>query len=138
MQRLRFDTYPSPWNRASLVEPATVPNSEFEDSIVDYSLHQPASRLAQDIRNGRIMGALANAYYDFPDGKDDGTAIPVSRKKGVDLAEVQEEIQDLSSAVDQAVQDGLRKQKRSAKADVPNEPVAALSATGDVGTPPGA
>ena len=48
------------------------------------------------------------ALYDFPDGRDTGVSLPLSRKKGVDLAEVSLEVgrfnkiieDDLASALE--------------------------------------
>lgn len=40
------------------------------------------------------------ALYDFPDGKDNGVSLPISRRKGVDLAEVSSEINRLNREIE--------------------------------------
>ena len=49
--------------------------------------------------------------YDFPDGRDTGVSLPVSRKKGVDLAEVSSEVLRLNREVETDLANALELKK---------------------------
>lgn len=51
------------------------------------------------------------ALYDFPDGKDNGVSLPISRKKGVDLAEVSGEVHRLNKEVETDLANALELEK---------------------------
>lgn len=69
-----------------------LPLMEFDESQTDPSFAHPASALAQGLKTSAAYGALAKQFYDFNDGKDDGSAMPISRQKGVDLAEISQDV----------------------------------------------
>lgn len=51
------------------------------------------------------------ALYDFPDGRDSGVSLPVSRRKGVDLAEVSLEVGRLNKIVEDDLASALELKK---------------------------
>lgn len=59
-------------------------------SITDKSSFIPNSELMK--KKLKMLGINTKALYDFTDGKDNGMHIPISRIKGADIAEIEQEI----------------------------------------------
>lgn len=63
------------------------------DSITDKSAWRPDSATLES-RTRDYTFEETNMLYDFPDGKDNGMKVPVSRIKGLDIAELSEAIKE--------------------------------------------
>lgn len=111
MEFYRYSTYPSPFSVKQELKKfdTRAVNSVFDDSCVDYTQHKPQGEITKAIKSGQISGILAEALYDFPDGVDNGYRPPKSRKKGVDLAEVSQEVQAMQSDVDSSIKKAARR-----------------------------
>lgn len=80
-------------------------NCKFSSSVVDYSQHIPQGEVTKALKSGKIQGNLAQMFYDFPDGRDNGFRPPLSRNKGVDIAEVTAEQRSLTNEFRRAASD---------------------------------
>ena len=66
------------------------PSSEF---VVDDSNFIPMSEAVKQLGSNNIGTDVKNNYYDFPDGKDTGISVPITRTKdGKDIAEISSDI----------------------------------------------
>lgn len=76
------------------------PTIVYSESLTDKSHFVPMSeavkRLAQQPALGRDVIA---SIYDFADGRDTGMAVPLSRNKGVDMAELSVSIRNDEAAM---------------------------------------
>lgn len=63
-------------------------HGDFGDSKADFTAFVPT---AESVRSLPV-GDIGLQHYDFPDGRDDGRQVPIGRKRGVDIAELSEEI----------------------------------------------
>lgn len=79
------------------------PDSEY---IVDDSCFVPLSEAVKQLGlNPNFVGTDNKTMYDFPDGKDLGTKIPINRTKdGKDIAELSTEIANKQDEIANAIQ----------------------------------
>lgn len=63
--------------------------TEFDDSLADKRYFEPVRESVKNIPSGSLSDS---GLYDFPNGKDNGMQVPISRKKGVDIAEVSQSV----------------------------------------------
>lgn len=96
-------------------------------SVADKSYFHPDYAI---VRNAVGAKAPDSLQYTFPDGRDDGRAIPVFARRGVDLAELSQEAARLSKRI----QDDIDEQQRLIAAMQP--PPSSLSAEPGTGSPP--
>jgi len=87
-----------------------LPTKEWDESLTDMSTFVPVSELTKRVGTlPPLARDVLNSVYDFPDGVDNGAAIPLSRSKGADLAEVAGEVASgkakLAKAVKEAKED---------------------------------
>lgn len=81
---IRFNTIPTGLGCDDVINYEN-PVVEWEESLTDDSHFIPQSE------NNKSASPLTQAdliYFDFHDGKDTGVPVPISRIKGVDIAEI--------------------------------------------------
>lgn len=86
----------------------------FDESVTDFSYFIPRSEAIKTI-TGNLSSSDIDGNYDFPDGRDSGAKVPVSRQRGVDLAILSEELRRADKAVSDAVSDAKREAKLKAR-----------------------
>lgn len=86
-----------------------LPVTEFGDSITDDSFFVPTAE-ALKTASGVLSEDEVRTYYDFPDGKDTGMVPPLARRKGVDMAELSQDIRRRQDEVVIAVEEAKKKQ----------------------------
>lgn len=86
----------------------------FDESVTDFSYFMPRSEAIKTI-TGNLSSSDIDGSYDFPDGRDSGSKVPVSRQRGVDLAILSEELRRADKAVSDAVSDAKSEAKLKAK-----------------------
>ena len=93
---------------SSLVD-YSIPKVSYDKSLTDRSHFVPSS---EAIKRLSTMGALTasevSQCYDFKDGRDNGMKVPVTRSKGVDIAELSQDIACAQKKLDKDIKDGLR------------------------------
>ncbi|QCS36790.1 hypothetical protein [Tortoise microvirus 104] len=87
-----------------------LPEVIFDESIVDKSLFVPVSQQLKGLQNhGMTQDDMRN--YDFIDGKDTGDKIPITRTKGLDMAELSTAIRDEQNSIKDAIDKAVQKEK---------------------------
>lgn len=104
----RLSSIPNIFNNPHFIDLA-VPPTVVEDSLADFSSFSPDASVVSAAK-----GTPNSPHsFMFPDGKDDGSAIPVALRKGVDLAEITEATRkaekDLKESVEKAVEKTAQK-----------------------------
>lgn len=57
--------------------------------IVDDSFFQPVAEALKNLKNGGLSSSEVQTYYDFPNGRDDGSAVPINRRHDMkDITEI--------------------------------------------------
>lgn len=71
------------------------------DYVVDDSAFVPLKEAVKNVNAGAISPQMARTMYDFPDGKDDGSKVPVDRTHSFsgDIAEVATIARDSADSV---------------------------------------
>lgn len=69
--------------------------------VVDDSAFVPLKEAVKNVNAGSITPQMARTLYDFPNGKDDGSKVPVDRTHGFtgDIAEVSVVARESAKAV---------------------------------------
>ncbi|WMC01586.1 hypothetical protein [Microvirus D_HF38_35] len=80
--------------------------TDFGESVTDDRYFTP-----REVQPLVAASTPSPALYDFPDGKDNGVSLPISRKKGVDLAEVSLEVGRLNKIVEDDLASALELKK---------------------------
>ena len=78
--------------------------------VVDDSSFVPLKEAVKNVRAGAITPQMAKQLYDFPDGKDDGSKVPVDRTHNFtgDIAEVSVVARESAKDVQQDFQEYLK------------------------------
>ena len=88
----------------------------FGESVADKSYFRPDYAIVRAATGSSTLGAPSPEYYAFPDGKDTGADMPLAYRRGVDLAELSQEIytkdQMLSDALNKAIKQDARTRQR--------------------------
>lgn len=63
-------------------------HGDFTESVTDFSHFVPTSEAVRALP----VGDISLQHYQFPDGKDDGSPVPVALQRGRDIAEISEEV----------------------------------------------
>ena len=116
MKIVRFNTISSLPDVMKL-ENYTIPDKEFDPSIVDKTCFTP---LTEQLKGLQPMSVSEmNQHYDFVNGKDDGRAMPL--RKGADLAELSTDIrlkqQKVKEKIDKAAQEVAKQAEHKALQD---------------------
>lgn len=82
-------------------------HQDFEPSITDKSHFVPIADAVRSLK----AGSISPEHYDFPDGKDNGMAIPLSRQRGLDISEVSEAIVNQMEDVKGKIKDFKKQQE---------------------------
>lgn len=57
--------------------------------IVDDSFFQPVAEALKNLKNGGLTSTETQTYYDFPNGRDDGSSVPINRRHDMkDITEI--------------------------------------------------
>lgn len=99
---------------------------EFDPSITDPTFFTPVGSMVRKLNSqDKVSQQIPDLYYDFKDGRDTGMTIPISRKKGSDLAEIEREIKQVSDDVSKAItkESKRRKQEQSETQSTSSAPV---------------
>lgn len=89
---------------------------DMSKSIVDRTNFIPDSEAIKRLVSARSFTAPElKALYDFPDGKDDGRKIPVARMKGVDIAELSQELKNEFSGMEKAAKKAQKRKDQEAR-----------------------
>lgn len=80
----------------------------FGPSQADKSHFVPVTDLSQIVGNMTDSDRMA---YDFPDGKDTGASVPLSRRRGEDIAVLITEGRKLKKEVDSELSDAIEAEK---------------------------
>ena len=89
----------------------TLPKKEWDESIVDKSHFIPIAEALKNLEGNSASMHADLTRFDFPDGKDNGMALPPSRRPGADIAEVQEYVQMIDKSAKEKLNDAIEKQK---------------------------
>lgn len=101
---------------------------EWDPSITDPTFYTPVGSLVRKLNaQDKIPMTRDPQFYDFPDGRDTGIELPVSRKLGVDLAEITVESRSLAKSAEKGINDA--KQRKADK--LAAEKAARLAAEAD-------
>lgn len=78
--------------------------------VVDDSSFVPLKEAVKNVNAGSITPQMARTLYDFPNGKDDGSKVPVDRTHGFtgDIAEVAVVARESAKAVNDEFQEYLK------------------------------
>lgn len=78
--------------------------------VVDDSSYVPLKEAVKNVNAGSITSQMARTLYDFPNGKDDGSKVPVDRTHGFsgDIAEVAVIARESAKAVNDEFQEYLK------------------------------
>lgn len=87
------------------------PKKEWDESIVDKSHFIPVAEALKNLEGNSASMHADLTRFDFPDGKDNGMAIPPSRRPGADITEVQEYVQMIDKSAKDKLNSALEKQK---------------------------
>lgn len=72
-----------------------LPETKKTPFIVDDSSFLPIAEALKNLQMASLTTAEKSVYYDFPDGKDDGSSVPVNRRHDVhDITEISAAIID--------------------------------------------
>ena len=93
----------------------------FGESVADKSYFHPDYAIVRSATGSQTLGVPSPDFYAFPDGKDTGADMPLAYRRGVDLAELSQEIyakdKVLSDALDRAIRQDLRNRQRQQQTD---------------------
>lgn len=103
----RFETID--WLNGSKIIDYELPVIEFEESITDKSHFIPMAESVKRLSVGPVSSDTIAVMYDFPDGKDTGMNVPIARKKGVDIAEVSNEIRMSQAKIKEQLKEGKKR-----------------------------
>lgn len=85
---------------------------EYDKSITDPTFYTPIGSLVRKLNSqDKIAMSRDPNLYDFPDGKDTGIELPLSRQKGVDIAELSQENIELTNSVKKALNEEAKRRK---------------------------
>lgn len=91
-----------------------LPSIEFDDSITDRSHFVPMSESVKRLKGmAPVSGDTIKMMYDFPDGKDTGNAVPSSRRKSIDIAELSNDIRNEISNISTELENASKKAKQA-------------------------
>lgn len=99
------------------IESISLPDTPSGEFVVDDSCFVPMSEAIKQLNriNDPTNGQLAE-IYDFPNGKDTGKSIPITRRHDIkDIAEISSEIMDSTKKMANEIAEG--KQEAIDKAD---------------------
>lgn len=99
-------------------------HQNFTESITDKSHFVPIADAVRSLK----AGSISPEHYDFPDGKDNGMAIPLSRQRGLDISEVSEAIVNQMEDVKGKIKDFKKQQE----VDLANKAISNIGRTTDV------
>lgn len=108
MKVIRYNTISALPNVMKLHDYSFNTSSKFADSLADRTNFVPLSEQIKSLdKSGRGLSKAGDVgdsrFYDFPDGKDTGISVPVSRRKGADLAEISVSVRKDSKKISDAV-----------------------------------
>ncbi|MEM1986748.1 MAG: hypothetical protein QXQ24_08430 [Nitrososphaeria archaeon] len=86
-----------------------LPVVEYDESLTDKSHFIPMAESVKRLAVGPMSADIVATIYDFPDGKDTGMRVPLNRKKGVDIAEVSNEIRTSQNKIKEQLQEGKKR-----------------------------
>ncbi|MEM1986735.1 MAG: hypothetical protein QXQ24_08365 [Nitrososphaeria archaeon] len=94
------------WLNGSKLIDYELPVIEYDESITDKSHFIPMAESVKRLSVGPMSADTIAMMYDYPDGKDNGMNVPIGRKKGVDIAEVSNEIRLSQNKIKQQLKEG--------------------------------
>lgn len=110
------------------LEDVELPKTPDSPYVVDDSCFIPMSEAIKQLSVNNGSGTSDGLMYDFPNGKDDGRAIPISRCKDVkDIAEVSAAIMEDVNKVTESLESERKAAKK--RADFENS-LAAINSAG--------
>lgn len=99
------------------IESVSLPETPSGDYLIDDSNFIPMAEAVKQLNriNDPTFGQLAQVY-DFPNGKDNGKSIPLTRRHDIkDIAEISAEItaevKDINSKISEGIDIAIEKQK---------------------------
>lgn len=95
-----------------------VPAASYDESLTDKSHFIPTSEAVKRLASAPPLGHdVVRQIYDFPDGRDNGSAVPLSRTKGVDMAVLSTAIRLEQDSVNTAIAEAKDKARVRAEID---------------------
>lgn len=120
------------YTKASVYELEVLLRKEWDPSITDPTFYTPVGSLVRKLNaQDKIPMTRDPQFYDFPDGRDTGIELPVSRKLGVDLAEITLESRSLAKSAEKGINDA----KKAKSEKLAAEQAAKLAAEADSSVP---
>ncbi|QCS37176.1 hypothetical protein [Tortoise microvirus 64] len=108
--------------------PDTSDDHKWEPSETDPSYFVPTAEAVKTINTSPLSPSEIARFYDFKDGKDNGSPVPLSRKRGLDLADISEAKNRAETALKKTIDDAkLESDIRKAYADTGNLDVASVT-----------
>lgn len=105
-------------------------HGKFEESKADFTKFVPTSESVRSLPAGDI----GLQHYDYPDGRDDGRPVPIGRRRGVDIAELSEEVRKQQGSIAEQWQEYKVNEKLdSLHKEQQNQPSSELKSTGSNG-----
>ncbi|QCS36968.1 hypothetical protein [Tortoise microvirus 36] len=101
--------------------PDTSEDHKWEPSETDPSYFVPTAEAVKTINTAPLSPSEIARFYDFKNGKDNGSPVPLSRKRGLDLADISEAKNRAEAALKKTMDDAkLESDIRKAYADTGN------------------
>lgn len=83
---------------------------KWDPSITDPTFYTPVGSMVRKLTSqDRVAIQNQRQLFDFMDGKDTGIELPVSRKKGVDIAELSTEIREQTKSAKKRINEDIEK-----------------------------
>lgn len=76
-------------------------HQKFTESKADLTHFVPIEESVRSLP----VGDIGLQHYDYPDGKDDGAPVQIGRKRGVDIAEISEEVRKQQGSISEQWQE---------------------------------
>ena len=87
----------------------------WDDSITDTTFYTPVGSMVRKLNAQDKVSFLNDpTYYDFPDGKDTGATIPISRYPDTDMAELSQAVRRDSEQVEAEIKKEIKRQSKKA------------------------
>lgn len=89
------------------------PDVVFGKSLADKSYFHPDYAIVRSATGSQGLGSPSPSSYAFPDGRDTGADMPLAYRRGVDLAELSQEIYAKDKVLSDTLEKALRQNSRN-------------------------
>lgn len=104
---------PNCFRAPSLEQVSPVVNAPVEPSLADKSYFHPDYAIVRAATGSQTIAQVGAGNYLYPDGKDIGADMPLAYRRGVDLAELSQEIYAKDKVLSDTLEKALRQNSRN-------------------------